>query len=238
MEDIKSHYKDLLIYQYKGQPKAEAMVDLIADIYYNDNILQDIQDAFFIDTAIGQQLDYIGKVVGIDRNYFGLELKQGVYFAFSLEPQDQTADRKSFQLNMVEGTIVNNASFVSGSNILNDDEFRFLIKLKIIYNNTDCSMGAIDDALYQYFGNEVQMTSSGGMTMQYWITSKDNKKANIAKRKGVFPKPAGVLLNFVITQDLPLLAFALKPQGATEYYKGFQLQPTNGNILLNTQIIS
>jgi hypothetical protein len=238
MEDIKSHYKDLLIYQYKGQPKAEAMVDLIADIYYNDNILQDIQDAFFIDTAIGQQLDYIGKVVGIDRNYFGAELKEGVYFAISLEPQDQTTSEKSFQLDIIDGTIVNDTSFASDSNILNDDEFRFLIKLKIIYNNTDCSMGAIDDALYQYFGNEVQMTSGGDMTMQYWITSQNNKNANIAKRKGVFPKPAGVHLNFIITQDLPLLAFTLEPQDATEYYKGFQLQPVDGNILLNTQIIS
>jgi hypothetical protein len=238
MQDIYEHYKNLLIYQYKGKAKAESLIKLIVDTFYNDNILQDIQEAFDIDTAVGKQLDVLGKIIGVDRNYFGIELKAGVYFAVALNSQSETDVNKGSQLSPVSGSVVNNTSFVNGSNLLDDETYRFILKLKIIYNNTNCSIGEITDMLYQFFQNDVEMTTAGNMKMIYWIKNKDNVKATIAKRKGCFPRPAGVKIDFIVSQDVPYFAVALNPQSQTDLYKGSQITKIEGTVLTNQQIIS
>ena len=66
------YYSDLLIIQYKGQPKAQATVQAVARQALCDNIAITIRDSFGVDTAIGVQLDVIGKYAGVTRNVLTL----------------------------------------------------------------------------------------------------------------------------------------------------------------------
>lgn len=61
------YYKDLLILQYKGKPKAEAHIALLADIFSMDLLPLKVLSAFDLDEAEGVQLDVVAKYFGVKR---------------------------------------------------------------------------------------------------------------------------------------------------------------------------
>lgn len=65
---IVKYYTDLLILQYRDKPKARANVALGVDPFVMDQLPNQIQNAFNLDTAVGVQLDVLGKYAGISRN--------------------------------------------------------------------------------------------------------------------------------------------------------------------------
>lgn len=67
LTDLEDYYKNLLIIQYHNLPRATATVGVWTDCMTGDALLTQLWDAFDVDTAIGEQLDIIGKFVGIGR---------------------------------------------------------------------------------------------------------------------------------------------------------------------------
>jgi hypothetical protein len=64
-----SDYQDLLIRQYFDQPNAMAQVEVVAAIGERiRDLYADFPEQFDPDTAVGTQLDIVGKIVGISRN--------------------------------------------------------------------------------------------------------------------------------------------------------------------------
>jgi len=61
-------YSDLLILQYKGKPKAYAHISLIVEPPIMNQLALNVQSGFNITTAIGNQLDLLGKYVGVTRS--------------------------------------------------------------------------------------------------------------------------------------------------------------------------
>lgn len=66
-QEIVDYYKNLLIIQYKGKSKAEATIDALVTQVISNQIILGVRDAFDPNTAVGVQLDILGKYVGIDR---------------------------------------------------------------------------------------------------------------------------------------------------------------------------
>lgn len=66
-QEIVDYYKNLLIIQYKGKAKAEATIDALVNQVISDQITTQIRDAFDPNTAIGVQLDILGKYAGISK---------------------------------------------------------------------------------------------------------------------------------------------------------------------------
>jgi len=64
------YYKNLLILQYSGLPKAEATIEAIADKLVLYDLLVDIKNGFNIDNSVGKQLDVLGKYVGVSRELY------------------------------------------------------------------------------------------------------------------------------------------------------------------------
>ena len=85
LADIEKYYQDLLIIQYRNKPNARAMIKLAVDCYLADGIIFDLQDVLNIDTAVGAQLDLIGKILGCSRNITGLTVDKP-FFSFEKEP--------------------------------------------------------------------------------------------------------------------------------------------------------
>lgn len=73
-------YVDKLVLQYRLQPKARATIAIFAKQAMADDLASQVQAAFSIDTAVGQQLDVLGKYVGVSRNV-GTSTPVG-YFGF------------------------------------------------------------------------------------------------------------------------------------------------------------
>lgn len=67
-EELAAYYSSLLIYQYVNQPKAKAQVEASVTPVFMDQIPIAVQNGFDVGTAVGKQLDVIGKYVGVSRN--------------------------------------------------------------------------------------------------------------------------------------------------------------------------
>ena len=68
LTDIEDYYKDLLILQYNNKPNAQATIKLLTDCGSGDGILDAIQNGFDFDTAVGNQLDILGNIIGAPRS--------------------------------------------------------------------------------------------------------------------------------------------------------------------------
>lgn len=67
IDDLKEYYRNLLILQYKGKERAEATIDLNVEEALVDFLPITVRDSFNLDTAVGAQLDVIGKYANTKR---------------------------------------------------------------------------------------------------------------------------------------------------------------------------
>ena len=65
--ELIAYYTNLLIMQYHGLPKAQATIAALTAPVIMDQLPQQVNDAFNINTAVGVQLDIIGKYEGVTR---------------------------------------------------------------------------------------------------------------------------------------------------------------------------
>lgn len=72
-EEIAKYYANLLILQYIGKVKAYAMVKAFVTPAIMDQMPVAVQNAYEIGTAVGIQLDVLGKYAGVSRSGYGLE---------------------------------------------------------------------------------------------------------------------------------------------------------------------
>ena len=70
INEVVKFYSNLLTAQY-DKPKAKAHLENFLKTASITGVLQDLQTAFDIDTAIGKQLDIVASTKGIDRTYSG-----------------------------------------------------------------------------------------------------------------------------------------------------------------------
>lgn len=211
--ELVEYYKNLLIIQYNNKPKAQATIEAVSSMLLSNGILFDIRDGFNIDTAVGVQLDIIGKYVGLDRFYTMVQDPID-YFAFTdyseIDPDLKEkyglttyAKFEEFQYN---GTL-NYNSVLTQDNKLNDDDFRRIIKLKIIQNNSNHSHKSIDHAVWSVLGDSVIPSSDGNMHMFYFLGSGEKSIIEAALAKGVLPRPMGVGISLINLDSESLFGF-------------------------------
>lgn len=67
-QELVEYYQNLLIIQYRNKPLARASVGALIDPAIANQIYMAVQNAYNLETAIGVQLDVIGKYVGASRS--------------------------------------------------------------------------------------------------------------------------------------------------------------------------
>tara|TARA_Y100001963_G_scaffold17759_1_gene21920 strand:- start:17664 stop:18368 length:705 start_codon:yes stop_codon:yes gene_type:complete len=67
IEEIVQLYIDLLIIQYRGKEKARATIDALVRPMLMEGLPIEVQNAFNVEDAIGNQLEIIGKYAGVTR---------------------------------------------------------------------------------------------------------------------------------------------------------------------------
>lgn len=152
--EIAQYYADLLILQYRDKPKAKATVTAFAMMLVEGQLPLAIQNAFDINTAVGYQLDIIGKYAGVTR------------------------DGYSF----------------SGPMTLDDEDYRKIIKLKIIKNNSGSSLYDIKNLLALYFAGQIRVFDYKDMSMSYYVNSSFGSRQLVEFfiKKDLLPSPMAV----------------------------------------------
>ena len=189
------YYTNLLIIQYHNKPKARATIEAMISegMIYDLAIL--VRDGFNLETAVGAQLDIIGKYVGVNRVVTGTAFTRS-YYGYA---EYGAVSPFAFQPMMVYGAVAPDVQFrnykESSQSLyaLTDEEMRAMIKLAILRNNSNASVKDIDELLDALFGAEVYFMDHMNMTIvSYMIGSKDTRIFQIAKSSGLLPNPAGV----------------------------------------------
>lgn len=164
-QELQNYYADLLILQYKTQPKARATIKaLIQELYGSGSPLQ-IVNGFDIETATGKQLDILGKYIGLGR-----------------------------QVKVNIGS--------SNTNILSDDQYRILLKLKLIQNTNFSSTSQIRTALYELFPNDIRLFDPRTMKYEYQLSTLFNDLVNVIIAEELLPLPMGIGATINVVPDL------------------------------------
>jgi hypothetical protein len=193
-DQLIKYYKDLLIRQYHEKPKARGLVEAFVAQGVADQIIKQVIDAFDIDTAVGAQLDIIGKYVGIPRRVNGFDPDR-TYMAI---PRYDDANKDTYQgLYEYGDTTVNffHRYVDAGSAYaMNDEEMRTIIKLRVMQLKSDHTLYDIDIITDEIFGSGCAVTDGQNMTITYDFTGMvdPGNVPAIAAYMEVLPKPAGV----------------------------------------------
>lgn len=197
LKELENYYANLLIVQYNGKPKAMATVKVLARLIWINIILFQIRDAFDWLTAVGVQLDIIGKWVGIDRFYKGQLFDFRPWFAlidWNRESDNLQGGFSMFEtFETLDGGFLDYQNILPTQNRLQDEQFRTLIGLKIIKNNMVFTCKNIDDAIWNYFNQQVYTTWSP-MEVTYHYPSELNVIMEVALDKNVLLAPTGVTI--------------------------------------------
>ncbi len=202
VDELVEYYANLLIIQYNSKEKATAEVSLIVRGLLADLVYLDAQNAYDLDTAIGVQLDILGKYIGALRGFNKYDFPRGVFaFTDDLEVRSGVFDKDKrgfFDVdNPIEGETFTGEKKLNVL-FLNDDDYRLLLKLKIITNNTVASRGELDNNLFEVFGDGAVLTFEGVMEIAYTIKSEFQDIFIAAEQQGFFPSPAGVKFSFSV----------------------------------------
>jgi hypothetical protein len=203
-QELLEYYANLLIVQYNGKSKASQTIKLLADMLIAGCLIFQIRDAFDWKTAVGTQLDIIGKWVGVSRFYNASKYWNSTFLSYpssnDLVPTDKTdtlqhgySDYANFDTD--EGNILTYDALSSVKQSLSDDNYRIVIGLKIIKNNINHIRGEIDKAIWNYFNHRVYTTwDTHEITYNYPPELADI--INICAYKKVLPVPIGCSISY------------------------------------------
>ena len=188
-----------LIWQYRKKPRARATAKLLNDEAYKtfDDAIK-VAEILNIDTASGYALDLIGRHVGVSREQQNLILKD--FFAFT-----QTEKKQGFN----KGEFYRLGNSLKGSFYLNDSDYRFLIKAKIIknyqtgtlensYKSLEFLLGA-GNFIFDNYDMTLNLVLKNSKTTQFLI--------NLIFKNDILARPVGVGLNVILIADKKCFGF-------------------------------
>lgn len=218
IDQLIAYYVNLLIIQYNSLPKASATISALVSQAIARDVYSDVENAYNIDpnlgaTAVGPQLDVIGKYVGVNRFYTAINLID--YFALvtysqhaslpTSPPAFGASTYATFNNYDYNGTLTYN-NIITSTNALSDQDFLTLIQFMILINNMNYSTASIDSALWKIFGSQVHAENAGHMSMVYFFEGPISTLLNTIIFKGLLPAPIAVQIRIV--QNIANLMFA------------------------------
>ena len=188
-------YSDLLIWQYQGKPKALSTIKMIEyEFAQSFTDLYQIQDVLSIETATGDQLDLVGKHVGQSRIVNGYTLRQ--FFGFK-NAKNALGFSKELEGG---GQWYRLRDPLADSVRLSDDDYRFLIKCRVIKNYQLGTVPNIIEACQFVFGDGCKVIDNLNMTVSVKVPKKKlTQFSTFAVRNlDIIPRQAGTKIIFEI----------------------------------------
>ena len=185
-----TEYTELITSEHRDRPKFSAMVKAVADPFGGVfDFCQSLYGYFDLDTAEGEQLDIIGLWVGQSRLIPGVLIVG--YFGF----EDQVAALTYGEEGnaSIGGRFYNEGEPVSGSSILDDPEYRLILRAKIVRNHAKGTTADIIKALTFMFDAPAIVDDPGTMAIGVYI----GRNLTLVERAlltqlDILPRPAGV----------------------------------------------
>ena len=224
MSNFTDLYRDLLIKQYWDKPNARAEIEFDSSRAetLRDTMLQ-MFDAVDIDQATGDQLDLIGRIVGLNRSIPSVIPPPPVIrFGFADNPDARTFD-DLFNPVELSAPFAELFELNYTSLQLDDVSYRSLLRAKIAKNNTSAYLVADDrvslnDVIQVIFDGFAYVIDNYNMSISLYIdTTIDVEYVSLANNTGLLPNPQGVKYRDIVQAD-PFGSFGFSDNPTT---KGF-----------------
>lgn len=197
-----SEYVDLLIKQYHEKTNASAEIGLLAETWEKTfNFLKSFEEEFDIDSAIGAQLDIIGRMVGVSRSVPGVLLK--IFYGFDDVSNTTGMDSKFEEVGDLGGFFSKDSEQYTTLQ-LSDNDYRFFIKAKIARNTSRGMIAYNDDMSIQeavniLFDGLAYISDNKDMSMTLYIsTLVDEERTRLILQLDLIPRPQGVEIFLVV----------------------------------------
>ncbi len=187
-----AYYVRLLIFEYQ-LPRAQQMIASFVNQIVMNGLPETVQNAFNVKTAVGAQLDVLGKYIGLPRTvgdpaplpYFGFVTYAGGGnpHGFTNYDGSTNTDAVFFEYNY-QG---------QRNTALSDASYSFLMALKIILNSSDGTLYSIQKYLDALLPGLVTVVDNKDMTLTYSVY--ENAPVSPSVLRPYLPKPMGVGVN-------------------------------------------
>lgn len=202
--ELLTYYSNLLIVQFATKTKARGTVGALVTEVVADLIVQAVQNAFDLDTAVGAQLTTLAEYRGLTRSIFGLDVTKNY---FSLVPvADDPEDYFGFAtVDMAPGDIpdyfLRLVDITALTYTLNDGELRALIQYVADLHKVYQSVGQVQPILSAAFGGWIYARDNMNMSVTYEahlsLKPPGNDLFQFVVALGLLPTPAGVAVSVV-----------------------------------------
>jgi len=195
--ELSNYYVERLIYQYADQTNAQRLTALMVKQALADDIFTAIELAYNIDTAVGPQLDVIGKYVGVPRNINPVSPSPYFFGFVNYSGGGNTNGFRNYAQNTnLQGIWETYASSIAFKTDLTDIQYRLVIQLQIILNYCDNTLASIEKLLNLILPGFVTLTDNQNMTLTYLISS--DAPIGSALLTEFLPAPMGVGINVIV----------------------------------------
>lgn len=157
LTDILDYYAGLLIIQYKQKTKARETIKLSAKAMMADGLFLDLRRCFDLDTAVGVQLDVLGRIVGVSREIKGLDLDHEYLALSTYADEVPTEIGLALYSDTADDYYLTHRYIIDATHTMTDDEFRAIIRIKIIRNSLKATFKNIKEKLYEYFSGNIDI---------------------------------------------------------------------------------
>ncbi|MDE1484463.1 DUF2612 domain-containing protein [Xenorhabdus bovienii] len=185
--------EDFLIWQYRGKPKAQQTVGLLLSETKTifETVLQ-LPEILDIDKSVGYGLDLIGRHIGIGRTLKSYVPKD--YFGWL---------GISGALGFNDGLFYRYGDSLQKSVKLDDSDFRFFIRAKIIKNFQKPTMEGITHSLQHLLGEYSFVIDNYDMTMNVIVPADylTPFRLHAILKLDILSRPIGVKYQFVVVNS-------------------------------------
>lgn len=220
MEELIRYFTNLLILQYKNKPKAKATIEALTRNAFSDTTGKifpiEVQNSYDLDTAVGTQLDVLGKYLGKDRI-----LKIEIDNTFKISEYDALIDPIGFGEYEQELETYPYAEYryvKYETSVIADENYRKILKMLAYLRGKSLSLENIDVALEQAFDGLIYIIEKD-KELEYHIAQDLFPRLDTQEKlqyvfNKYFPRPMGC----TISVERDPFYFNLEPIGGAEEY--------------------
>lgn len=218
MSEFIQAYIGLLIKQYYYQPNARAeIMAATGEWEYIYNFLKEFSPAFDVDTATGDRLDKIGKIVVLPRTIPNALTKE----RFTFE-DDPTGGGFGSLFNAALGAPFALLAEEEKEDLrLDDIDYRFFIKAKIAVNNGSAYLASndfisIQDVIELLFDGNGYVLDNYDMTLTLYVPyGVSDDRFDLLTKLNLLPKPQGVRYATIFRGEIDSFGFEDDPNAET-----------------------
>lgn len=199
LDQMIAFYVSRLIYQYR-KDKAEDTVAIMVKQPLLDGLPLELAEAFNPNTAVGKQLDIVGKYVGVPRSV-GDPIPADFFGFVDYLGGGNTNGFNDYLVSLNSNVLFYDYTYNGTRNTdLSDKAYAFIIALKIILNSNDGTLYSIQEYLKTVLPGYVTVTDNRNMTLTYNVSTAAPVSPTVLQP--YLPKPMGVGVNIALFANL------------------------------------